>query len=300
MLKRKLPLVILLSAAILAILLLAASLGQVRLPPGEPFTLRRAEPVTPPAERAPAELSSAQRLLLRVGLILTLTLLPFSIFYLLISAEARKRFIRNLIVFGVLMLIMSSLGEQLRLLGEGGLFGGLNLSALFGDGAASQTATGQPAEFTSQPPDWAVILTSFLLAAAVVGLAAGLIYAFTQRSPRPREAAIPLAQIAEQAESAVTAITAGEDPGNTVIRCYVAMSQTVRAARGIARQREVTPREFEEQLVRAGLPSPSVRELTRIFETVRYGGQAIGAAEEAQALASLAAIADACRNARKQ
>lgn len=289
MTKRKLLTVVLLGAAVLALLALAAGLAQVKFSPGEPFTLGSREPPRLPPAGAPAELSPAMRVLLRIWLILTLALLPFSVFYLLISPTARRRLLQNLIVFGVFMLIMSSLGQQLRLLGENGLFGGLDMSRLTEAGAP-----GQPAEFSGSPPGWLIILTSFILAAVVIGLIAGLIYAITRNhhQPAPR---VSLVRIAEEAESAMTAIQAGSDLRDTVIRCYVEMSRVVRTSRGIARQQAVTAREFEEQLARAGLPGSSVHDLTRLFEDVRYGAKSLDPREEGRATACLAAIADACR-----
>ncbi len=57
----------------------------------------------------------------------------------------------------------------------------------------------------------------------------------------------------------------------------------------------MTAREFEAELARAGLPGDSVRELTGIFEAVRYGAKDLGPAEERRAVACLDAIAGACR-----
>lgn len=286
--KHKLLMLILLGTAVLAILSLAASLAQMELPPGEPFTLGGGASFKPPPVSMPAELSPALRVLLRAWLILTLALLPFSIFYLLISPNARRQFIRNLVVLGVFILIMSSLGRQLSLMQEDGLFGGLDSLALTEGGAP-----GQPAAFSGSAPPWLIILVSFILAAVAVALSARLIVAILHRRQRAPEPS--LLRIAEEAESAMTAIAAGNDLRDTVIRCYVEMSRVVRESRGILRQQTITTREFEEQLERAGLPGDSVRDLTRLFEAVRYGAKDLGPGEEKCAMACLATIAGACR-----
>ncbi len=233
--KRKLLTMILLGTAVVAILLLAAGLAQVRFTPGEPFSLARAQQSTPPPMGVSAELSPAMRMLLRVWFILTLTLLPFSVFYLLLSPEARKRIIPNLIVFGVFMLIMSSLGKQVgQMLGENGVLGGLGDMTGLTEGGASV----QPVEFSSSAPSWLVIAISFVVAVIVVALGGSLIYALLRnRSRRRSEEALPLVRIAEEAESALTAIAAGGDLRDTVIRCYVEMSRTVRAAAGSSASR---------------------------------------------------------------
>ncbi len=288
--RRKLLILILLGVAVLAILALAASLAQVTFTPGEPFTLKNNRPSWSAPAGTPAELSPAMRTLLRIWITATLALLPFSIFYLILSPNARRRIIPNLIVFGMFMLIMSSLSKPLsQMLGENGVLGGLSVTGLTEGGAGMQ-----PAEFSSSAPSWLVLLISFILAAIMVAVGARLLYALVRSRRRPA-AEVSLVRIGEEAESAMTAIAEGGDLRDTVIRCYVEMNRVVSQAHGILRQRAMTAREFEEQLERAGLPGASVRDLTRIFEAVRYGAKDLDPGAKARAVACLAAIADACR-----
>jgi hypothetical protein len=56
----------------------------------------------------------------------------------------------------------------------------------------------------------------------------------------------------------------------------------------------MTAHEFCERLVETGLPRSPVRELTALFEAVRYGRRAPTPADEAQALACLGPIVEAC------
>jgi hypothetical protein len=104
-----------------------------------------------------------------------------------------------------------------------------------------------------------------------------------------------LDQLANQAQQAVDALQSGKDLKDTVIRCYYQMSELLATERGIERGQTVTPREFEERLVKLGLPSEPVRTLTRIFEEVRYGSIPAGQKQEYMAVQSLVAIVQFCR-----
>jgi hypothetical protein len=82
---------------------------------------------------------------------------------------------------------------------------------------------------------------------------------------------------------------------DAIIRAYRQMSRSVAEGRKLVRQQTMTPREFEEYLAAAGLPSAPVQVLTHLFEDVRYGGLVAGSAERQAAIDSLTAIAAACR-----
>jgi len=75
------------------------------------------------------------------------------------------------------------------------------------------------------------------------------------------------------------------------------MSRILSQERGIQRHHDMTPREFERRLAAVGLPERHVRQLTRLFERVRYGAREAGEAEEQQAITCLTVIAEACRRA---
>jgi hypothetical protein len=78
-----------------------------------------------------------------------------------------------------------------------------------------------------------------------------------------------------------------------VLRCYREMSQILSEQRGVARPRDMTPREFEQQLATVGLRDEHIRRLTRLFERVRYGARLAGEHEEREAVDCLSAIARA-------
>jgi hypothetical protein len=151
-----------------------------------------------------------------------------------------------------------------------------------------------PAEFSGTAPQWLVILVSFILAVVVAALVVGIIWAVLRRR-RPAEANAILQELAQQAEEARETIAAGGDLRDTVIRCYAEMNRVVREARGLQRERAMTPHEFEERLAHAGLPAAQVHDLTQLFEVVRYGAKELGPWEGRRAVACLTAIADACR-----
>ena len=71
------------------------------------------------------------------------------------------------------------------------------------------------------------------------------------------------------------------------------MSQVLSERRAIRREQDMTPREFEQRLVAAGVRDEHVRRLTQLFERIRYGGKDPGKQEEAEAVACLTAIVEA-------
>jgi hypothetical protein len=56
----------------------------------------------------------------------------------------------------------------------------------------------------------------------------------------------------------------------------------------------MTAREFQRRLGRIGIPEEPVAQLTKLFESVRYGSKETGPEEERLALRSLSAIVSAC------
>ena len=73
-----------------------------------------------------------------------------------------------------------------------------------------------------------------------------------------------------------------EDSKNEVFRAWAAMTAQLDTARGAA-----TPRELEQEAVAAGMDPGDVRELTALFETVRYGGETATEDREQRAAAVL-------------
>ncbi len=84
----------------------------------------------------------------------------------------------------------------------------------------------------------------------------------------------PGKKLAGEAAAALHALADGRDLKDVILRSYQQMAALVSRERGIEREESATPREFEEILITGGLPPEPVRELTRLFEKVRYGGKA--------------------------
>ncbi len=105
-------------------------------------------------------------------------------------------------------------------------------------------------------------------------------------------------QLAEAAQNTIESIQSGDDFEITVVRCYQEMSRVVEKQKGIARERAMTPREFEDRLIDRGLPQGAVQTLTRLFERVRYGSAPTGARELDLAVSCLTDIVNACGGVR--
>ncbi len=74
-----------------------------------------------------------------------------------------------------------------------------------------------------------------------------------------------------------------EDPDNEVYRAWAEMTAQLNIESGEA----TTPRELERRAVTAGMAPDDVRELTALFETVRYGGESATEDREQRAMAVL-------------
>ena len=101
-------------------------------------------------------------------------------------------------------------------------------------------------------------------------------------------------QLKIEVEGAISEIESGVDLRNVIIRCYAEMSRTLDEKRDIQREHAMTPREFEVELQKIGLPHQAIQRLTRLFEEVRYGHAELGPEAEQEALHCLTAIAEAC------
>lgn len=97
-----------------------------------------------------------------------------------------------------------------------------------------------------------------------------------------------------EARIALKELETGTELRDVIMHCYSAMQDAVREKRGITRDANETPREFELALTDIGLPAPDVTRLTRLFEQMRYGGQHIGSAGREEAQQCLQSIIDAC------
>lgn len=283
------------SLALLALIALAASIDLLQLEPGVPLSIERLNPLSSmptPTNNVADWILTAFRILM----ILFWVMLPFYIVYLIISKEARKRFLRDMAMMLPILLLLyfltnSNMGQQ----------AGQEMEGRFGFGEEETTGEvvepPQLPEF-QPPPAWVTTVTSITLALLItlIGVAVG--YGVWRRAQDRERDRVPLKRIEQQAQDALAAIRAGGDLRETILRCYLDMLQTVEEYKNISRSRDVTPHEFENVLARRGLPREPIHQLTELFEQVRYGGFAPGRAEERAAVAALSAIVSACQRTR--
>jgi hypothetical protein len=275
-----------LGGAVIALMLLAAGLSGIELRPGQPYLLTgllqllQAFRGEERREVPGAGLGSS-----RVPLTLVVwLLLPILIGFLLVSRRAWRDLLKRILSGFVLVIafyvVMRALTDAYGL--------GANPESSANGTAPATPAGGLPAlpAFVANPPQWAVILVSLLLATLVFG---GL-WLLWRHAPRQED---PLTMLAEEAQEALEELRAGGDLKDTVMRCYVEMSGILSSRRGLVRDTSMTPREFEQRLAAAGLRDEHIRELTLLFERVRYGAKHPGEREEHEAMACLTAIVQA-------
>jgi len=277
---------LLLGMATAALILLSTALTGLELLPGQPFSLSR----EPSGEIGRSETMPGAEifaLLFRAMTAIFVSLLPVAIIYFIVSPEFRKRMLRSFLpmlpLFLMFYLLMRSPPDFLRRAEEAQPLGPL--------------AEGFPAaptpEFVATPPQWLVVVANLVLALLIAALVVGAVWLVWHLQ---RKRVSPLERLAQEAREAIEALQAGADLKNTVMRCYYEMSQVLREQRGIRRQRATTPREFERQLEQLGLPGEQVRQLTRLFEKVRYGAKTVDEDEARQAIACLTVIVEFCRS----
>lgn len=287
---RKAVALLLLAAGFVLVFLLAASIGSIQLSPGQAFRLPRSP--TPTLQNVPTgELIDKDFIMtgIRILLAVALLLLPISLIYALSTKQGRRRLIMNLITVGLLLLLLNRLRENAK------ERAGQEINPLGAAGNLPELQTLVPeVTFNTQPDEWLVWVSTFLLILIIVLLGYLFIRALWARSSRMT----PMQRLAKQAQEAIDSLEDGMNFRDAVLRCYQQMIRVVQEEWGIARDRTMTPREFEDVLTERGLPVESVRRLTRLFEAVRYGSQEAGANEERQAVVCLADIVEACKQAR--
>jgi hypothetical protein len=287
----KLQTLILLGIAVAATIILAAGLSNLKLLPGQPFSL----PFF--GEQAPSEPGTRGLLpggefllsLIRGILILLALLVPVIVILAIVYPEFRKRILRRLISLALLLL---SLYALMRMRPD--VFGIAEEIPIPEQAVQSEQISPLPIDdLVTEPPPWLTPVAGLCLALPFAALLTGL--AVRLLSHRTRRPASPLEQLAQEAEEAIEQLRAGSDLKNTVIRCYAEMAHVLAEQRGIKRKESMTTREFEAHLQTLGLPDGPIKRLTRLFEDVRYGTMAPGKREEQQAIASLRAIAEVCK-----
>ncbi|MBN1956096.1 MAG: DUF4129 domain-containing protein [Anaerolineae bacterium] len=273
-----------LAAAVVATILLAAGLSDFTLRVGRSLPVAtETEPLLPGSGIPPG--STLFEKLFVALLLMVQLLIPFAIVYVILSPQARKQVIKSLGVLMWLIAIYVILSRQHHLRLPEAQLPQITLPTNSPGGES-------PLDIVVDPPQWLVIASAaglaLLVSAAVVG--------FGQLLLRRRRFASPLEQLAGEAQDALEALQAGENLRDVVLRCYYEMLRISSEQRGLQREKTTTPREFERYLVEAGMPGEQVQQLTRLFESVRYGAKTPDKLQEQQAVTCLTAIVEACRS----
>ena len=140
-----------------------------------------------------------------------------------------------------------------------------------------------PPEFSGTPSTSLTFLVGFVI---VLGILMGAFVVWRRIKARLSTED----RIKQQAREALDDLSRGAAIENTILRCYQQMAQTLSEEEGITRDKSMTPREFEQRLISEGFPKGPVLTLTRLFESVRYGGQTVSPDQEQEAVRSLEAI----------
>jgi hypothetical protein len=269
------------------VVLLAPSLGSVRFEPARPigFEARSEGRLVFPALSIPEDTPLWKILALWLAVVVYLVLV-----LLLLSPELRKRVIRQLVRFalGVLLFLLLLRYRVLQ-------WPQTELGPAVA-GRAGPLVPAPPLEVEAfQPPEvatWVTYAVSLLvLWLALLGVF--LVYRAWRRHRSRRLTTVD--DIASITKASLANLAEGRHWNDVVIGLYARMNEAVWRDRGLHRESSATPREFAARLSRTGLPASSVEELTRLFETVRYGGNVSDAGAGQRAAACLESILKACK-----
>jgi competence protein ComGC len=292
--RQKLTFISAITLALIALIILAAGIPELKLLPGTIFyteDTKEQDNYNPPAT-FPIKVDEKTPSPAIVVLILILIPILISIVLMIIFPKMRKQVLRNLI-------FIATWGLAIYMLYRRKVFDLIPSEKFTAVDIASEREIVDLPFFTHAPlPDVnrdASTLIAFVVGFFIILFLLILVYLFYRRSKVIREDGEELELIAIKAQNALNEINSGADLHNTILNCYIEMSEVLENEKGIRRKFWMTPREFEQRLVSTGLPIQSVQTLTELFEAVRYGGQIPDSVQEAQAVESLEAIVEYAR-----
>lgn len=273
--------VIFLTLSMGMIFLIAAGLPALELRPGWPFphqdsgSLPLSTGGQTPVDVQPGRLLPIFQAFLAVGLLLAGGYLT----YLLVTQAGLKRILSASVFLTVVLMLLRWLPAM-----------PINRENSWSQPTLRATALPQlkTPVVPLDPPSFLTVLILIGLAL----LAAALITVVLHRAVRDRVEN----RLEQEAARAIAALQAGEDLKNVVLRCYQRMSQALQEEQGLGREVFMTVQEFELLLQSRGVPAEPVRQLTHLFEMVRYGRHTPRVQDEQIALSSLKAILHYSRN----
>ena len=275
--------------AILMLVILASGLSDLRLAPAKPMFLGNGEQIRPIQETLVEiakqfnEVPFWQQVLL-VGAFFFVILLSF----LFLPSEFRKKLLKlvfklGLFAFAILYFFENVEFDAERMMPEESI-ASINMLGEEGDGISVPPEVFQSPEVT---PIWSYVITLFVV--AVLGALIWWIWRNFANSQQVEDLA--LKEFSIIAKKSLDDLADGIEWEDVIVRSYVQMGEVVNARRGIRRAIEMTPNEFSERLIKAGLPASPVLRLTRLFERVRYSRHSAGEEEVNEAVACLNEIA---------
>jgi len=268
-------------AALVAIVLLAGSMGSLSLGPGAPFPgglelADRAGGAAGPAAGAAPAMSLLRGLFAAAFLVLT---------GLFLLRLVRLINLQQLLRLGLAVAVVLFVAALLPRITPGEAPG----TSRAVDAVATPMVFNYPVEPIGRPPDLLIQLAVVLAATALVAA----ILLIGRRRPTADEIQQALL---DQARSALQALHGGLELPNVILRCYRQMSLVLQQELGIERDAAMTVREFEAALEKRGFPRQPVHQLTSLFESARYSRELPGPEQEADAVACLEALVEFCRS----
>ena len=279
---------LLILSALVVLFILTASLSSLELKPGRVFDLRDAAEATGMSAAGPN--SDLWVTFLRSFLLLCVLLLPVYIIYMLMDPKRRKRLISELIGYalfiGAILMLQNYMASR-PTVEETPIPQPTQLA-----GTPEPQIAGEPLPDTPDPSEFAVSAAGIAIGVLLAGAAGFALWLFTRKINGEPPV---LVQVAAEAEETLESLISGKDLRQTILLCYRRMTEVAVKNRGIPREASVTPSEFEGILIEKGLPAAAVRELTHIFEDVRYGDLRADENERRRATLALRTIIAACR-----
>jgi len=278
--------------ALISLILLVGALRTMDFRPGQPIgssrTNGRSVDLSAAAELLgdAAQATFMQQVIFWGGMLVIVLLISS-----LLSPELRKKLIRTFIRFASFTIIFLYLIKKNPDL-LAGLLKGLQPLADAGNVTPGEQIP-PPVFHPPQIPSYLSFIVTFGL--IILGIAVlWVVIRWWEKQKDLFSAHKPLKDIADIARLSLKNIEAGQDSNDAIIQCYDRMSHVVNSKRGLQREYSMTPAEFASRLENAGLPREPVERLTRLFESVRYGGRVSGTPEITEAVSCLTSILKYC------
>ncbi|MEI2611978.1 MAG: DUF4129 domain-containing protein [Candidatus Promineifilaceae bacterium] len=273
-----------LALGIIALVILAAGLSELNLDPGQTFAIQEDNVVT--GNTTTITSFSPQWL---IAAAVTLALIATLINFILTIRKGLRHTLPGIVSFVLFLLLLFFLREQMGTISPEAIPQEMTQTQSIDITQLAEEAVAVEPEIAT-PSDWLV-----LAIAVGIGLVVTVVGYVIYRRFFYKPAAATLQQLALDAEATLVKLQI-EDANlrDVVMRCYFDMSKTV-TEHGVRRTEGMTPREFEERLIVAGLPRRDVERLTRLFEEVRYGHIEVGERQKREAMACMEGIVAAAK-----